>query len=167
MFFETILVYIVILAILVLVHEAGHFFTARLFGVRADEFGFGFPPRAFGVQKRKNGKWKFLGPKGEGDSDGGTVYSINWLPLGGFVKIKGEGGEARSDHDSFTARPIWQRGIILAAGVIMNVVLAFVLLVGAFIVGIPQSTDNIQPSKDIIVRNVQIQILDGHAFATL
>ncbi|HLC99697.1 MAG TPA: M50 family metallopeptidase [Patescibacteria group bacterium] len=160
MLFETIVAFVVILALLVLVHEAGHFFTARLFGVRADEFGFGFPPRAFGVQKRKNGKWKFLGAKGEGDADGGTVYSINWLPLGGFVKIKGEGGEARSDHDSFAARPIWQRGIILAAGVTMNVVLAFVLLVGAFIIGIPQSTDDIPSSKEIVVRNAQIQILE-------
>src|SRR3989344_2903632 len=160
MLFEKIVAFVVILALLVLVHEAGHFFTARLFGVRADEFGFGFPPRAFGVQKRKNGKWKFLGAKGEGDADGGTVYSINWLPLGGFVKIKGEGGEARSDHDSFAARPIWQRGIILAAGVTMNVVLAFVLLVAALMIGMPQDVRDLSDRDLAKIKNPQVQILE-------
>src|SRR3989344_5346130 len=105
MLFEKIVAFVVILALLVLVHEAGHFFTARLFGVRADEFGFGFPPRAFGVQKRKNGKWKFLEKKGDGRGKGLSIYPTSRPPLGGFENLKGEGGEARSDHDSFAARP--------------------------------------------------------------
>lgn len=160
MFFETIFVFIVILAVLVLAHEAGHFFAARAFGVRADEFGFGFPPRLFGAQKRKNGTWKFLGRKGEGDADGGTVYSINWLPLGGFVKIKGEGGEARGEKDSFSSRPIWQRGIILAAGVLMNVVLAYLLLVVGFKIGIPQSIDSGSMPGGTVVKDAQIQVME-------
>src|SRR3972149_11296792 len=130
MLFATIATFAVILAVLVLIHEAGHFFAARMFGIRAEEFGFGFPPRIFGMQKLKTGIWKFLSARGDGDSEGGTVYSLNWFPLGGFVKIKGESGEDQKDQDSFAARPIWQRGIVLAAGGAMNVVVAFVFLVG-------------------------------------
>jgi len=58
--------------VLVLVHEAGHFFVAKLFGIKVEEFGFGLPPRIFGK--------KF----------GETIYSLNWLPIGGFVKLYGE-----------------------------------------------------------------------------
>lgn len=160
MLLTTIAVFVVILAVLVLVHEAGHFFAARIFGIRADEFGFGFPPRLFGAQKLKNGQWKFLGARGEGDRDGGTVYSLNWFPLGGFVKIKGESGENQKDQDSFASRPVWQRGIVLAAGVTMNVVLAFVLLVAALMIGMPQDMSNLSDAEMTKVKNPQVQILE-------
>lgn len=68
----TALVFILVLSILVLVHEAGHFIVAKLFGIKVEEFGFGFPPRLFGFKK------------------GETIYSINALPFGGFVKLYGE-----------------------------------------------------------------------------
>ena len=68
----TILVFLLILSVLVLIHEAGHFFVAKKLGIKVEEFGFGFPPRMFGFKK------------------GETIYSINWLPIGGFVKLYGE-----------------------------------------------------------------------------
>lgn len=115
-----ILSFIVILGLLVFVHELGHFLTAKRMGVRVDEFGFGFPPRLFGIRR------------------GGTLYSINWIPLGGFVKIKGEGGEDAAAADSFAHKKAWQRVSILSAGVVMNFVLAFFLLSIGFMVGMPQ-----------------------------
>lgn len=143
--FTTIIIFILVLSVLVLVHEAGHFFSARKFGVKADEFGLGFPPRAIGVYKNSKGKWRHLiGNRDletlEGESrPSDTVYSLNYLPLGGFVKIKGENGDSREEQDSFGAKKIWQRTIILAAGVIMNVILAFVLFSACYLIGAPQS----------------------------
>ncbi|MEK7087006.1 MAG: site-2 protease family protein, partial [Patescibacteria group bacterium] len=71
-----ILIVVISLSILILVHELGHFLTAKFFGVRVDEFGIGFPPKLFGKKV------------------GGTVYSVNLLPFGGFVKIFGEDGDS-------------------------------------------------------------------------
>ncbi|MEK7122953.1 MAG: RIP metalloprotease RseP [Patescibacteria group bacterium] len=135
----TIILFLVILSILVLVHEAGHFFAARIFGVHVEEFGLGFPPRAKG--------WK----------RGGVLYSLNWLPLGGFVKIKGEQGESH-DKDSFVAQAVWKRMIILVAGVVMNLVLAVVLLTIGFTLGMPQVVDT-DTSDVASVRDARIQIV--------
>lgn len=117
----TLLIFIVVLSVLVFVHEFGHFQTARWFGVKVEEFGFGFPPQALARERK------------------GTVYSINWIPLGGFVKLKGEDGEDKSSQDSFASKKPWQRTIILLAGVLMNLVLCFVLLSVNFMVGAPQA----------------------------
>src|SRR5579872_4096760 len=88
----TILTFIIILGILVFVHEFGHFVVARKSGMKVDEFGFGFPPRIAGIQKIA-GKFSFVwGYKPPKDPEQ-TVYSINWIPLGGFVKIVGENNE--------------------------------------------------------------------------
>jgi regulator of sigma E protease len=108
-FLITLVSFFVVLATLILVHEFGHFFTAKLFGVRVFEFGLGFPPRVAAVRHN------------------GTVYSLNALPLGGFVKMKGENGEEADEPDSFGAHPWWQRAIILVAGPGMNVLLALLL----------------------------------------
>ncbi|MDP2638538.1 MAG: site-2 protease family protein [Candidatus Levybacteria bacterium] len=119
----TILVFLLILSVLVLIHEAGHFFVARKFGIKVEEFGFGFPPRLFG---KKIGE---------------TIYSINWLPIGGFVKLYGEdeagaGKIAISDkrkaiskdrNRAFFAKTAWQRAAVIIAGVVMNVILAAVI----------------------------------------
>ena len=143
--FITILIFLVVLSVLVFAHELGHFWTARRFGVKAEEFGFGFPPRALGVYKNKNGKWlRLLGNKSIDELTGDeipadTVYSLNWLPMGGFVKIKGENGNDREDADSFGAQKIWKRVVILSAGVTMNIILAFVLFTACFVIGAPQS----------------------------
>ncbi|MBF8249829.1 MAG: hypothetical protein HW400_430, partial [Candidatus Levybacteria bacterium] len=117
----TILVFLLLLSVLVLIHEAGHFFVAKKFGIKVEEFGFGFPPRMFSYKR------------------GETIYSLNWLPIGGFVKLYGEdeagGGkirisksEIRNDKDrAFFARTAWQRALVLVAGVVMNAVLAVVI----------------------------------------
>jgi len=107
--------------LLVLIHEAGHYFVAKYFGIKVEEFGFGFPPKAFSIKR------------------GETVYSINWLPIGGFVKLYGEdeagGGSVKlkpnervkDEKRAFYARPVWQRAAVVLAGVIMNAVLAIVI----------------------------------------
>lgn len=154
----TIILFIVILSILVFVHEMGHFMTARFFGVKAEEFGFGFPPRAWGIFKTKEGKWKNVkGAKQVEEEVPGTIYSVNWVPLGGFVKIKGENGEDEGP-ESFASKKIWQRAIILLAGVTMNIVLAAVLISFGYMIGLPQALgDDISSMAKI--ENEQIQIV--------
>ncbi|MEI8175073.1 MAG: site-2 protease family protein, partial [bacterium] len=110
----SIIIFIIILLVLVLVHEFGHFFTAKKFGIRVDEFGFGFPPKIFGK--------KF----------GETEYSLNLLPIGGFVKIFGENPDDENTNGpdasrSFVHKPKWQQAIVLFAGVFMNFLLAWIL----------------------------------------
>jgi len=84
----TIIIFLLVLSVIVFVHEMGHFVSARKMGVRVEEFGLGIPPRMFGV-KKVDGKFKMVWGKGELDKDSPTVYSLNWFPVGGFVKIKG------------------------------------------------------------------------------
>jgi regulator of sigma E protease len=117
--FVGILTFVAILAALILVHELGHFSMAKLFSVRVDEFGLGFPPRL--KTWRRNG----------------TVYSLNAIPLGGFVKMLGENG-GDLEPDSFGAKPQWQRLIILAAGPAMNLSLAIFIAFVGFTVGSPR-----------------------------
>ncbi len=109
----TIVLFIVILGTLVIIHELGHFVTARLAGVRVLEFGIGFPPRARVLR-----------------SGGETIYTLNWLPIGGFVKLEGEDGEGADDPRSFSRQGLLKRLVILVAGVAMNVLLAFVIFTG-------------------------------------
>jgi regulator of sigma E protease len=106
----TIVLFILILGGLVVIHEIGHFVVARLSRVRVLEFGIGFPPRA-----------KVLRSKGE------TLYSLNWLPIGGFVKLEGEDGTDADDPRSFSAQRYPKKMLILVAGVAMNVLLAFAI----------------------------------------
>ena len=106
----TIVLFALILGSLVLVHELGHFVTARLAGVRVLEFGIGFPPRA-----------KILRAKGE------TLYTLNWLPIGGFVKLEGEDGDDGDDPRSFVRAKLPTKLVILVAGVAMNLFIAFLI----------------------------------------
>ncbi len=134
----TIIVFILILGLIVLVHELGHFVTAKRAGVRVDEFGFGFPPRVFSIKK------------------GETIYSLNLFPLGGFVKIHGEDGKKEEDGDkkrAFYNKPIGTRAKIIVAGVVMNLILSsFLLGIGHFM-GLPSIIGD-----DEIVENSKIQI---------
>ena len=102
-----------ILASLVLIHELGHFITAKIFNIKVTEFGFGFPPKIWGYKK------------------GETEYTVNLIPIGGFVKMVGE--EDPTDPRSFAAQSIGKRLIVLAAGPLMNLLTAiaifFVLLI--------------------------------------
>jgi len=152
--FLAVIVFILVLGVLIFVHEMGHFLVARRNGIKAEEFGFGFPPRIFGVYKsEKSEKYKFV-PGNKNIRSKNTVYSLNWIPLGGFVKIKGEDGGEKKDSDSFAGKSAWVRTKVLAAGVIMNFVLAWVLISIVFMLGSPQATNAI--SKD--TPNAKIQI---------
>ncbi|KKQ40802.1 MAG: Membrane-associated zinc metalloprotease [Candidatus Magasanikbacteria bacterium GW2011_GWA2_37_8] len=142
----TLITFIIVLALLVFSHEFGHFIVARKNGIKVEEFGFGFPPRLFGVQYKPEQK-KFIWIFGnrdltEEEKADDTVYSFNLVPLGGFVKIKGEDGEAPLAPDSFGSKPAWRRASVLAAGVAMNIILAAVLLSVGFIIGMPQVVDD-------------------------
>lgn len=167
----TVFLFILILSLLVLVHEAGHFFMARKFGMKVYEFGVGFPPRAFGIYKHpKNGHWVFVRGFGKGglkETVGGddrieeypaTLYSINWLPLGGFVKIKGESGEKSHDTDSFAYHKAWKRLVVLVAGVFMNIVLAFVLLSVGFMIGLPTDVSQGVPEGAVVAEQPAVVV---------
>jgi len=166
--FLTVIIFILVLSVLVFAHEAGHFFTARRLGVRAEEFGFGFPPRAIGWYKNRFGRWRSVrGNRSieslENSADeklhpakGATIYSLNWLPLGGFVKIKGENGEDKNEKDSFAAKSSGRRIIILAAGVIMNVVLAWFLFSLGYLIGMPQATEGLGRSARVSEARVMV-----------
>ena len=121
---------LVILVVLVVIHELGHFLVARRAGVTVHEFGVGFPPRARILGKDKQG----------------TIYTLNWLPIGGFVRLEGEEGDS-DDPRSFVRQRLPTRLVILLAGVAMNFLLALVLLtlIAAFA----------DPSSSIQVLNVQ------------
>ncbi|MFA6428378.1 MAG: M50 family metallopeptidase [Candidatus Buchananbacteria bacterium] len=156
----TIITFLIILSILVLVHEFGHFSLARLFGVKVDEFGLGLPPRAIGWQKRVlplTGLQKVDNTITTNENPH-TIFSLNWLPLGGFVKIKGEQGEAANDTDSFASKPLWQRGIILAAGVTLNFLFTIFLFSIGYLIGLPQVIENDLPGA--IITNNKIQITE-------
>lgn len=154
----TIVSFIAVLGVLVLVHELGHFFAARRAGVKVEEFGVGFPPRAFGVYRDPgHGRWVPVGRK-PGPAPA-TIYSLNWLPLGGFVKIKGEQGERADERDSFAHQGIGRRIWIISAGVTLNVLAAFTLLVVGFSVGLPQILSQPLP-RGARVRDVNVQIVD-------
>ena len=155
----TILVFLIVLSLLVFVHEFGHFFAARKLGVKAEEFGFGFPPRIFGLYKDKNGKWKKSWGRKKIEDNSDTIFSINSIPLGGFVKIKGQDGQEGDDLDSFASKKPWKRAIILSAGVFMNIVLATVLISIGLMIGFPQSVDKGSLSKSAIVSDAKVQIL--------
>lgn len=193
-----IIVFLIIIGVLIFVHELGHFLTARRNGIRASEFGFGFPPRIIGIQvlsgkktekvsekvviekktsdlKMEDGteiireeisekitevdekvpveKWRFILGNKDGDDEnerkdldeahkdhlaGSTIYSLNWIPLGGFVKIKGEDGENKDDEDSFSNKSAWVRTKVLIAGVMMNFILAWFLITLGLMIGDPE-----------------------------
>lgn len=163
----TVLIFIAVLAVLVLSHEFGHFIVARLCGMKVEEFGFGFPPRLFGIRKLDLGNGKFKrhfiwGGKNiqkeveESKLNHGTVYSINLLPLGGFVKIKGEDGGGANEPDSFSGQAPYKKMLVIVAGVVMNVVLAYVLISIGYIIGTPQiSTGEVNKN----LTNVRVEIL--------
>lgn len=152
----TILIFVIVLGVLIFVHELGHFLTARRNGVKAEEFGFGFPPRMFGVVFDDFTK-KFRLVKGnETVESPHTVYSLNWIPLGGFVRIKGEDRDAPLEPDSFAGKSAWVRFKILVAGVVMNFLLAWVLFSVVLMLGFPEQ---INPEDRAQYEHTQVQIL--------
>jgi regulator of sigma E protease len=143
----TAVVFIVILGLLIFVHEFGHFITARRSGIKAEEFGFGFPPRALGIYwNEKKRRYAFVWGKKHFETKE-TIFSLNWIPLGGFVRIKGEDGSRAEEPDSFAAKSAWKRIVVLAAGVMMNFFLAWVLITSALMIGAPQPVEEGQPAS--------------------
>jgi regulator of sigma E protease len=172
-----------VFGVCVLVHEFGHFITAKWAGIRVEEFGIGFPPRLVGFRKRDGGGWEVIwfsgrqnpedtyvtqkqqpyagagsvvtaipeamkgfnatsNPRLESRASDHTIYSINFLPIGGFVRMPGENGdindpEGNYDPQSFAAKSAGKRIIVLLAGVTMNVILAMVLFTIAYGLGEP------------------------------
>ena len=149
----TIVLFFLVLGLLVLVHELGHYLTARAAKVRVLEFGIGFPPRSRilreGAVDPQDEEWdrrvreetiaslrahnpdaleEFLDQEPERTK--GTQYTLNWLPIGGFVKLGGEDGDDIRNPRSFSSKPLLTRLWILVAGVLMNVLLAFVIFAG-------------------------------------
>lgn len=159
----TILIFIAILGLLVFVHELGHFLVAKRAGMKVDEFGFGFPPRLVGVYKSTTGRKIIFGHMTPTDPLS-TIYSINSIPLGGFVKIVGENGDVPNDPNSFSQKSFWARLITLLAGVLMNVVLAWVLISIGFATGVPTVTDEqTQLSRGATITAPVITILGVNA----
>lgn len=125
----SIVIFILVLVALIVVHEFGHFVVAKLSGMRVDEFGIGYPPRAWGFKK------------------GETLYSLNWLPFGGFVKIYGEDMEEKLPGSTpsadasraFSARPRILQALTLFAGIAMNLLFAYVLITATLVMGTPRA----------------------------
>lgn len=146
---------LVVLSILVFAHELGHFYVAKKFGLNPKEFGFGFPPRIWGIYKDKSGKWKKVRGNREVKDASDTVYSINWVPLGGFVNI-GEDEAGGDDPNHFNNQKPWKRAAILSAGVVMNIVLAAVLISIGLMFGSPQFLDEVDSRAQVISQQVQV-----------
>lgn len=120
----TIILFLVVLAVLVFVHELGHFIVAKMCGVRVDEFCVGFPPRIL--------SW------GKGE----TKYSIGAIPFGGFVKIFGEDGEeGKESAKSFVNVSKWKQVAILLSGILFNLIFAWILISSSFALGLISSVD--------------------------
>jgi regulator of sigma E protease len=116
----TIIAFLFIFSLLILIHECGHFFVAKWKGIKIEEFGFGLPPRIWG---KKYGE---------------TLYSLNWIPFGGFVRMLGEDArdkKAMKSARSFMRKSKWDRTQVICAGVLMNFLLAWVLFSAGFMVG--------------------------------
>ena len=114
--FLTIVIFVVILIILILIHEFGHFIIAKALGVKVKEFAFGFPPRLFSSVRH------------------GTRYSFNLIPLGGYVSLLGE-DEAVKEKGSYYSKKVWQKILIVGTGVVMNFILAIIVLAIGFTIG--------------------------------
>ncbi len=137
----SIIAFILILAILVVVHEFGHFIVAKKSGIRVDEFGFGFPPRA-----------KKLFTKN------GTDFTLNWIPFGGFVKIFGENGEeGAGQNDSFVSKKKRTQAAVLIAGPLFNFLFAWLILAVMFMVGSPTLYDESYGDK---MKNVSVSVVE-------
>ncbi len=125
----TIILFLIVLAVLIFVHELGHFLAARACGIRVDEFAIGFGPKLWSIKR------------------GETKYALNLIPFGGYVKIFGENPDEESLKGVDSSRSIvnkskWQQIVVLAAGVIFNFIFAYLFITIAFMFGVPASTES-------------------------
>lgn len=139
----TIILFLFVLAILIFVHELGHFVSAKLFGIRVDEFAIGFPPKIFGLKR------------------GETQYNLNLIPLGGYVKIFGEDPDDESligpdSQRSFVNASKWKQAVVLLSGIFLNIVFAWLLISISFNFGLLTSIEDQYKDK---AQNVSVMIL--------
>lgn len=136
----TIIITIVSIVGLLVLHELGHFLIAKYFKIKVEEFGIGYPPKIFGKKI------------------GGTIYSINWLPFGAFVRIPGPDGEGADTEDAqnYQRKPAWQKAAVLLGGVVSFWIIAAILLTIAFSIGVPRSISDTETDNLV---NVKVQIL--------
>ena len=136
----SILIFLLVLFVLILVHELGHFIVAKRVGMRVDEFGIGFPPKLFGIKK------------------GETEYTFNLFPIGGFVRIYGEdavGVTENSHKRAFVGKSKWAQFAVLIAGVTANVLFAWVLFTGALMIGVQTPV-----AEDEATTRAELRVLD-------
>ena len=124
----TVLIFVIVLAALIFVHELGHFLAARSFGIRVDEFALGFGPRLYEYKATGGGFW------------GETTYAINAIPFGGFVKIFGENPDDESMTGTDSARSFvnasrWKQAVVLVSGVLGNFIFAWFIISIALSIG--------------------------------
>lgn len=142
-----IILIIISISILILIHELGHFLVAKKFGLLVEEFGVGFPPRLF---SKKIGE---------------TLYSINLLPFGGFVKIYGEDPAPKQSVGTgqvllaraFYAQVAWKKMLVISAGILMNFILGWLIMSVIFMIGVPQSlvVTSIAPNSPAAIVGLQ------------
>ena len=150
----TLIIFLITLSILVLIHEFGHFIVAKKNGVLVEEFGFGLPPRIFGIKK------------------GETLYSVNWLPFGGFVKLYGEDYESEIKKSlkkrAFSEKKTLEKAAIIVAGVVGNFLLAWLIFSYLFTQGIPVPTNKVIIEKVITDSPAdKIRLLPGDQIVSL
>ena len=140
-----IIISLIAISVIIILHELGHYLTAKKFDVKVEEFGLGLPPRLYG---KKIGE---------------TIWSLNWIPFGGFVRMYGEEADAKTSkkekdsHRSFGAKPIWQRMLITIAGCLMFWIVAFVIFVFVFTVGTYVVIDDYKDDPNAIVQITEIK----------
>ena len=150
---STIIILALVLGILIFVHELFHFAFAKMEKMRVEEFGIGYPPRIVGVYKSGNKKKLFFGAKTPETKS--TIYSLNWIPFGGFTKIFGM-EEREEEEGSFFTKSIGARARVVFAGVFGNIILAGVLFSIAFSLGLPQQIEKEIPNGAM---DVGVQII--------
>jgi len=144
-FIVSAIAFVVIFSAIILIHEFGHYWAAKRAGIKVEEFGIGLPPRIWGKKKK------------------GVIWSINWIPFGGFVRLYGEDSsdpKILKDKKSFASKPLRQRMMVAVAGVFMNLVLAIFLLTIGFSIGIEPLLVN---SDDVLsaIEDGTIEINNG------
>ncbi len=144
----SVIIFIIILAVLVFVHELGHFLAAKISGIRVDEFGLGFPPRLIGIKR------------------GETTYSLNAIPFGGFVKIFGENPDEESisgpdSGRSFVHKHKLLQIFVLASGVIGNIIFAWLVISAGFMIGLPGAASEYSSQNVSNVQTVITEVAPG------
>lgn len=149
-----ILIFIIVLAALIIVHEYGHFIVAKKGGVRVDEFGLGYPPRA-----------KKLWTKN------GTDFTLNWLPFGGFVKIYGENYETGDSADkkgsALVSKPKWLQALVLFAGPFMNFFFAWLIILFLLFFGLPTTIDSSMNQKFVHDEKILVSDVSANSPASM